>query len=58
MLTHDDVVLKSAHKTIHVIPGESIKLTPNELKPKNINTNLDRLVYNLVSGKPKFGKKK
>lgn len=54
---HDeDVELKSAYKTIHVIPGEAIKLTPSELKPKNINSNIiDRLMYNMVSGKPKYG---
>jgi hypothetical protein len=53
----EDVVLKSAYKTIHVIPGEAIKLTSNELKPKNINSNIiDRLIYNIVSGKPKYGK--
>lgn len=39
-------------------PGEAIKLTSSELKPKKITptmTNPDRLVYFLVSGAPKFG---
>ena len=44
-------------KTIIVHPGESIKLTTSELKPKGLgaNVNLNRLVYFLVSGAPKYG---
>ena len=56
MRLDEEVLLKSTHKTIFVTPGEAVKLTPNELKPKNINLNIERLMYNMVSGKPKFGK--
>lgn len=51
-----ELIPKSAYKTIHVIPGEAVKLTPNELKPKHLSIDLDRLMYSLVSGKPKYGK--
>jgi hypothetical protein len=44
-------------KTIFIQPGEAIKLTSNELKPKSLpqNASPDRLIYFLVSGQPKFG---
>jgi len=44
-------------KTIFVHPGEAIKLTSNELKPKNLsfNTNEANLIYFLVSGNLKYG---
>jgi hypothetical protein len=46
-------------KTIFIHPSESIKLTSNELKPKNLGTaNPARLIYYLVSGSPKFGELK
>lgn len=47
-------------KTIFVIPGEAIKLTSNELKPKNLSAdfNPDNLVYFLVSGNLKYGELK
>jgi hypothetical protein len=47
-------------KTIFVIPGEAIKLTSNELKPKNLSSefNSDNLVYFLVSGNLKYGELK
>lgn len=43
-------------KTIILHPGEAIKLTSTELKPKKITTaNTDKLVYFLVSSALKFG---
>jgi hypothetical protein len=51
-------ISSNPHKTLLVHPGEAIKLTSSELKPKdglNIKQS-DRLVYILVSGEPKFGK--
>jgi hypothetical protein len=47
-------------KTIYVIPGEAIKLTSNELKPKNLSSkfNSDNLVYFLVSSNLKYGELK
>ena len=49
----------SPRKTIFIQPSESIKLTSNELKPKNLGTaNPARLIYYLVSGSPKFGELK
>lgn len=47
-------------KTIFVIPGEAIKLTSNELKPRNLssNFNLENLVYFLVSGNLRYGELK
>ncbi|CAF0709358.1 unnamed protein product [Brachionus calyciflorus] len=42
-------------KTIFIQPGESIKLTSSELRPKNIASGNDRLVYHLVSARPKYG---
>ena len=45
-------------KTIFIQPSEAIKLTSNELKPKKLNSNSDKLIYFLVSGSPKFGELK
>ena len=46
-------------KTIFIQPSESIKLTSNELKPKNLGAaNSNRLIYFLVSGNPKYGELK
>lgn len=44
-------------KTIFIQPGEAIKITSNELKPKNLPSNIDaqKLIYFLVSSKPKYG---
>jgi len=44
-------------KTIFVHPGEAIKLTSNELKPKNLTYGTDdaSLIYFLVSGNLKYG---
>lgn len=46
---------KINHKTIQVVPGEAVKLTSNELRPKNIQKSKTLLHYTLVSGKPKYG---
>lgn len=45
-------------KTIFVHPGEAIKLTSSELKPKNLSATTDgnNLIYFLVSGNLKYGK--
>jgi hypothetical protein len=48
-------VQKKSYKTIYVIPGEAVKITSNDLKPKNVNFDPERLTYSLVSGKPQFG---
>lgn len=51
---------QTPRKTIFIQPGESIKLTSNELKPKTLppNTNPDKLIYFLVSANPKYGELK
>jgi hypothetical protein len=57
----DVLNLRSApRKTIFIQPGESIKLTSTELKPKYLdpNVNPDKLIYYLVSGNPKYGELK
>jgi hypothetical protein len=46
---------KKSYKAIYVIPGEAVKITSSELKPTNFYFDQDRLIYSLVSGKPKFG---
>lgn len=50
-------------KTIFIHPGEAIKLTSNELKPKNLmdlpdGSSSNKLIYFLVSGNPKYGELK
>ena len=44
-------------KTIFIQPGEAIKITSNELKPKILpsSTDAQNLIYFLVSSKPKYG---
>lgn len=44
-------------KTIFIQPGEAIKITSNELKPKVLPSGTDsqNLIYFLVSSKPKYG---
>ena len=57
----DILNLRSApRKTIFIQPGESIKLTSAELKPKYLDSNVnpDKLIYFLVSGNPKYGELK
>jgi hypothetical protein len=54
-LNDDAGLQKKPYKTIYVIPGEAVKITSSDLKPKIFNFDPERLVYSLVSGKPKFG---
>ncbi len=57
----DILNLRSApRKTIFIQPGESIKLTSAEIKPKYLDSNVnpDKLIYFLVSGNPKYGELK
>lgn len=51
---------QTPRKTIYIQPGEDIKLTSNELKPKNLPVGVkpEKLIYFLVSGNPKYGELK
>lgn len=56
-----DKITAAPRKTIFIHPGEAIKLTSAELKPKSLprkSTNGDKLIYFLVSGNPKYGELK
>jgi hypothetical protein len=51
---------QTPRKTIFIQPGEAIKLTSGELKPRNLPAGVTdkQLVYFLVSGSPRYGELK